>query len=189
MSRGGTCIALPGCWRRPGPRRRPSLRPQRQCAPRGELEQMTTIAQKYDVAEGDARNRALGHAGDRHTKLPSSAGCSARPLPTHSRPFGRSAPQPETGLPANPQAPRFSIQRAISENLNREQISVKRCHRSYDEGRSWLSRLTAPSFAEMGRLSVTWPVRVALAKATPNMLMCLSVGIGRVFTGFGSLGL
>ena len=32
--------------------------------PPGELEQMTAIAQKYDVAERDARNKALGHAGE-----------------------------------------------------------------------------------------------------------------------------
>jgi hypothetical protein len=32
--------------------------------PPGELEQMTAIARKYDVAERDARNKALGHAGE-----------------------------------------------------------------------------------------------------------------------------
>ena len=32
--------------------------------PPNELEQMTAIAQKYDVAERDARNRALGRAGE-----------------------------------------------------------------------------------------------------------------------------
>ncbi len=32
--------------------------------PPGELEQMTAIALKYDVAGRDARNRALGHAGE-----------------------------------------------------------------------------------------------------------------------------
>jgi len=32
--------------------------------PPDELEQMTAIARKYDVAERDARNRALGHAGE-----------------------------------------------------------------------------------------------------------------------------
>jgi len=32
--------------------------------PPDELEQMTTIARKYDVAERDARNRALGRAGE-----------------------------------------------------------------------------------------------------------------------------
>ena len=32
--------------------------------PPGELEQMTAIARKYDVAERDARNRALGRAGE-----------------------------------------------------------------------------------------------------------------------------
>ena len=32
--------------------------------PPDELEQMITIARKYDVAERDARNRALGHAGE-----------------------------------------------------------------------------------------------------------------------------
>lgn len=33
--------------------------------PPAELEQMTAIARKYDVAERDARNRALGRAGER----------------------------------------------------------------------------------------------------------------------------
>ncbi|MGQ2903558.1 MAG: DUF3883 domain-containing protein [Neoaquamicrobium sediminum] len=33
-------------------------------APPNELEQMTAIARKYDVAERDARNRALGRAGE-----------------------------------------------------------------------------------------------------------------------------
>jgi hypothetical protein len=32
--------------------------------PPNELEQMTAIAQKYDVAERDARNRALGRSGE-----------------------------------------------------------------------------------------------------------------------------
>lgn len=32
--------------------------------PPDELEQMTAIARKYDVAERDARNRALGRAGE-----------------------------------------------------------------------------------------------------------------------------
>ncbi len=34
--------------------------------PPNELEQMNTIARKYDVAERDARNRALGRAGEEH---------------------------------------------------------------------------------------------------------------------------
>ena len=36
----------------------------RNAPPPDELEQMTTIARKYDVAERDARNRALGRAGE-----------------------------------------------------------------------------------------------------------------------------
>jgi hypothetical protein len=32
--------------------------------PPDELDQMVTIARKYDVAERDARNRALGRAGE-----------------------------------------------------------------------------------------------------------------------------
>lgn len=37
---------------------------QRNAPPPDELEQMTAIARKYDVAQRDARNRALGHAGE-----------------------------------------------------------------------------------------------------------------------------
>ena len=37
--------------------------------PPGELEQMLHIARKFDVAERDARNRALGRAGEEHTLI------------------------------------------------------------------------------------------------------------------------